>query len=160
MKKALVGVVLDHYACGAHLDDNGYTTNIELEKENFIVAGKVLADVWSKLKLDERSVIAEYGENKQCCWDDADELWVSEHCRILQYMLQIVKFNDINCSGEMQSVWKDVFPKRFLAAQVKMRQAGPQVLLTNNEKASVNFTNFGIRMLLDKIIGIPSMPHD
>ena len=160
LRKALARVVLDHDACGTHLDDNGCKINVELEKENFIVVDKVLADVWSKLELDEKSVIAEYGENEQCYWDDIDELWVSQHCRISQYML--VKCNDIDCCDEMRSVWKDVFPKRFLPAPVKMHctQAGLQVPLTNDVKASDNFPNLGIRVLLYKIIGIPSMPHD
>ena len=77
-------------------------------------------------------------------------------------MLQIVKCNDSDCCGEMRSVWKDVFPKRFLPAPVKMHhtQAGPQVPLPNDEKVSDIFHNFGMRVLLDKIVGIPSMPHD
>ena len=58
--KALAGVVLDHDASGTHLDDSNRTTDVELEKENYRVAGIVLADIWSELELDERSVIAEY----------------------------------------------------------------------------------------------------
>ena len=162
LNKALAGVVLDHDACGTHLDDSGHTIDVELEKENFRVAGKVLADIWSELELDERPVIAEYVENERCYPGDIDELWVSQHCRISQYLLQIVKCNDSDCCGEMQSVWKDVFPKRFLPAPVKMHrtQAGPQVPLPNDEKVSDIFHNLGMRVLLDKIVGIPSMPHD
>ena len=110
---------------------------------------------------NERSVIAEYVENEQCYQDDVDELWVSQHCRISQYM-QIVKCSDSDCCGEMRSVWKDVFPNRFLPAPVKMHgtQAGPQVPLRNKEKASDTFPNLDMRVLLNKIDGIPSMPHD
>ena len=77
-------------------------------------------------------------------------------------MLQIVKCNDSDCCGEMQSVWKDVFPKCFLPAPVKMRhtQAGPQVPLPNDEKASDTFPNLSMRVLLDKIVRISNMPHD
>ena len=163
LSKALAGVVLDHDASGIHLDDSNRTTDVELEKENFRVAGIVLADIRSELELDERSVIAEYVENERCYPDDVDELWVSQHCRISRYMLQIVKCNHRDCCGEMRSVWKDVFPKRFLPAPVKMRrtQAGPQVLLPNDEKASdTTFPNLGMRVLLDKIVRIPSMLHD
>ena len=162
LSKALAGVVLDHDACGIHLDDSGHTIDSELEKENFRVAGKTLADIWSELELDERPVIAEYVENERCYPYDIDELWVSQHCRISQYMLQIVKCNDSDCCGEMQSVWKDVFPKRFLPAPVKMRhtQAGPQVPLPNDEKASDTFPNLSVRVLLDQTVGIPNMPHD
>ena len=144
LSKALAGVVLDHDACGTHLDDSGRTIDVELEKENFRVASKVLADTWSELELDESPVIAEYVEKERCYPDDIDQLWVSQHCRISQYFLQIVKCNDSDCCGEMRSVWKDVFPKRFLPASVKMRhtQAGPQVPPPNDEKASDTFPNW------------------
>ena len=45
LNNVLAGVVLDHNACGTHLDDSGHTIDVELEKENFRVAGKVLADI-------------------------------------------------------------------------------------------------------------------
>ena len=162
LSKALAGVVLDHHACGTHLNDSGRTIDLELEKEDFRVVGKVLADIWSELELSGMSVIAEYVENERCNPDDIDELWVSQHCGVSQYMLQIVKSNHSDCCGEMQSVWKDVFPKRFLPAPVKMRhtQSGSQVPLPNDEKASDTFPNLSMRVLLDKIVGIPSMPHD
>ena len=38
LSKALTGVVLDHDACGTHLDDSGRTIDVELKKENFRVA--------------------------------------------------------------------------------------------------------------------------
>ena len=55
-----------------------------------------------------------------------------------------------------------MFPKRFLPALVKMRrtQAGTQVPLPNDDKASDTFSNLGMRVLLDKIVRIPRMPHD
>lgn len=55
-----------------------------------------------------------------------------------------------------------MFPKRFLPAPVKMRrtQAGPEVPLPSDEKASDFFPNLGTRLLLDKMIGVPNMPHD
>ena len=52
-------------------------------------------------KLDERPVIAEYVENERCYPDDINELWVSQYCRISQYMLQIVKVNDSYCCCEI-----------------------------------------------------------
>ena len=82
LSKALDGVVLDHDACGTHLDDSGCTIDVELEKENVRVAGKVLVDIWSEMELDERPVVAEYVENERCYPNDIDELWVSQHCRI------------------------------------------------------------------------------
>ena len=95
-------------------------------------------------------------ECERCYLDDINEVWISQHCRILQYMLQIVKCNDSDCCGEMWSVWKDDFTKRFLPVKIPHTQAGPQVPSLNDEKASDNFPNLGMRVLLDKIVGIPS----
>ncbi|CAF4378955.1 unnamed protein product, partial [Adineta steineri] len=56
----LSGLILpyDHY--GTHLNDSGKTIDIDLEKENFQLAGEVLAEVWSNTIIDTHAVIAEY----------------------------------------------------------------------------------------------------
>ena len=45
LNNVLAGAVLDHNGCGTHLNDSGHKIDVELEKENFRVAGKVLADI-------------------------------------------------------------------------------------------------------------------
>ena len=54
-----------------------------------------------------------------------------------------MKCNDRDCCGEMQSAWMDVFTEGFLPVPVKMgcTQAGPQVSVPNDEKASDTFCN-------------------
>ena len=42
LSKALAGGILDHEACGSHLDASGKTIDDDLEKKNFNVAGEVL----------------------------------------------------------------------------------------------------------------------
>ena len=162
LSKAVAGVAIDHDACRTHLDDSGHIIDVELEKEKFRVACNVLVDIWSELELGKRQVISEYLENERCYPDNIDELWVSQHCRISQYMIQIVKCNDSDRCVEMRSVWKNVFSKRFLLAPVKMchTQAGPKFPIPNDEKALDTFPNLDMRVPLDKIVRIPSMSHD
>ena len=52
LNKALTEVVLNYSACGTYLDDCGRTIDVELEKENIRVAGKVLEDGanWNSMK--------------------------------------------------------------------------------------------------------------
>lgn len=59
LSRALVGIILpyDHY--GTHLDNQGNTVDIDLEKINFSYAGKALAEVWSETVIDGHVTIAE-----------------------------------------------------------------------------------------------------
>lgn len=41
----LSGIVLPHESYGTHLDGQGRTVDVELEKENFKKAGEVLSEV-------------------------------------------------------------------------------------------------------------------
>ena len=127
--KALAGVVLEHDKCGSHLDSSGTTTDDELEKKNFNNAGNALADIWRKLVLDEKPVFTEYVENQECSPDEYTERWISDHCRVSQYMFVIVKCDVQSCCGDMQTNWKSVFPDRFLPAPIPLRRTahGPVV---------------------------------
>ncbi len=60
MSQDLAGLILPHDHFGTHLNVNGLTEHAELEKENFKLAGDVLAEVWSMNVLDEYPVVAEY----------------------------------------------------------------------------------------------------
>ena len=43
----IVGVVIPHEKFGSHLDSQGNTIDVELEKKNFFYALQVLANIWS-----------------------------------------------------------------------------------------------------------------
>ena len=58
----MAGVFLPHETFGTHLDSQRRTTDVELEKENFKAAGKLLAEIWSELVLDKFPVVSEYVE--------------------------------------------------------------------------------------------------
>ena len=45
--KDLSGVVLPHDHFGTHLNSQGETIDIDLERNNFAHAGKLLAEIWS-----------------------------------------------------------------------------------------------------------------
>ena len=56
----MAGVILPHDTFGTHLDNQGKTIDFDLERENFVAAGKVLANVFSNLKIDGHEVQARY----------------------------------------------------------------------------------------------------
>ena len=72
-------------------DDNHLRYSVDLERKNFKKAGDVLAEIWSKMVLDGHGVTAQYVENESVSVDDIDEHWCASHCRVSQYLLQIVK---------------------------------------------------------------------
>ena len=53
-------LVLPYDSFGNHLDDQRRTVDDELEVKNFEIAGDILAQIWSKLIIDDRPVVAEY----------------------------------------------------------------------------------------------------
>ena len=91
LSKASAGLVIPHDSCGSHLNPSGETIGPEPEKKNFKVAGKILSQIWRELVLDGKLVIVEYVESELLTTDKYDEHWVFKHCRISQYMLQVVK---------------------------------------------------------------------
>lgn len=59
LSRALAGIILpyDHY--GTHLDSQGCTIDIDLERTNFYYAGRALAEVWSNTVIDGHVTVAE-----------------------------------------------------------------------------------------------------
>ena len=60
LSKAISGVLLPRDTCGSHLDSSRRTTEFELEKCNFQVAGEILLEIWGGLMLDDFPVFCEY----------------------------------------------------------------------------------------------------
>lgn len=59
LSKGLVGIILPHDHYGTHLDKNGKTVDINLERQNFSYAGRVVAEIWSELEIDGHLTVAE-----------------------------------------------------------------------------------------------------
>ena len=53
---------------------------------------------------------------------DLNEKWISIHCRISQYLLQIVPCKDSKYCGDFSATWKSVLSSHFLPAPVPVRQ--------------------------------------
>ena len=70
--KELSGATLPHNHFGTHLDYNNKTIDEELELQNFEYAGKILAELWSKLVIDDHPVIAEFVK------DEASEITIAK----------------------------------------------------------------------------------
>ena len=54
----LCGLILPHDTFGNHLDSSGKTTDVRLEKKNFLAAAEVLSEVWSNTVIDKFPVNA------------------------------------------------------------------------------------------------------
>ena len=109
------GVILPHDNCGTHSDHNNKTIDQELELQNFEYASEILAELWSKLVIDDHPVIAEFVK------DEASEItitkseeWKANHVRESQYLLQIVKCTDKACCSPFLSSYLKIMKDRFL----------------------------------------------
>ena len=92
LSKELSGVILPHDHFGTHLDHNNKTIDEELGLQNFKYAGEILAELWSKLVIDDHPVIAEFVRDKASRITIAkSDKWKANHVRESQYLLQIVK---------------------------------------------------------------------
>ena len=165
LSKALSGVLLPHEIFGTHLDSSRRTVDSELERRNFMAAGKILAEIWENVVLDNFPIVAEYQENATNDHFDIDEKWVSVHCRISQYLLQIVRCTEHECCGDFRSTWGTVFPARFLPPPIPVRQiaGGPTVPSTTDVKASDQFANLWKAISINGLIPkskFKEMPYD
>ena len=106
LSRKLIGVVLKHDNFGSHLDSSNQTSDLELEKRNFESAGIVLVYIWSQLVIHDFPVVAEYIVPKDTRLDNEqarvlknDAIWYAHHVLESQYLLQIVKCEDVSCCG-------------------------------------------------------------
>jgi hypothetical protein len=125
LSRQLSGVILPHENFGTHLDGNGKTVDLELEKQNFEYAGETLAKIFSDVVIDNYPVITEYvkPEKDESFQDyhEVDETWKMNHIRSSQYFLQIVKCSNESCCSSPRSSFSDFFPNQFLPAPVSMK---------------------------------------
>lgn len=59
LSRALAGIILPHEHFGTHLDSQGRTINVDLERSNFSHAGRALAEVWTDTVIDGHATVAE-----------------------------------------------------------------------------------------------------
>jgi hypothetical protein len=108
LSRELSGLILEHDHYGSHLDSRNKTVDLELEKLNFQHAGQTLAEIWSGLTFDGFEVYAEYIEPENSALSEAslskiNSKWFSDHVRVSQYLLQIIKCSDLSCCSTPRS---------------------------------------------------------
>ena len=93
-----------------------------------------------------------------------EESWVSKHCRILQYFLQIVKCTGEKCCGPFRTNWLRIFPDRFLPAPVQFRQdGGPTVPPVSQVKAKDHYGGLWQRIAISNLVPMHNhqiLPYD
>lgn len=120
LSRDLSGLILPHNHYGSHLDSNGKTCDVELERANFQKAGEVLAEIWSSTVIDGYDVVASFvscNAGKLDISPPSDE-WASQHVQQSQYCLQIVKCSNESCCGQRRTNYNEIFPARFLPPPV------------------------------------------
>ena len=154
LSKALSGVLLPHETFGSHLDSQRRTADVELEKKNFKAAGNILAEIWSEHVLDKFPVVRENVVGVTMEPVPINEAWVTKHCRILQYFLQIVKRKQWECCGDFRTSWLRLFPERFLPASIPIRPPceGPVVPTIKDTLPTDCFPCLWIRKIADPLV--------
>ena len=101
----MVGLVLPADTFGSHLH-NGETIDEELEKKNFEAAGRVLAEIWDKMEIDGKPLIAEYvpeGVDDETKGFQVSATFKSRHLIQTQYMTIVLKCDDPLCCSPFKT---------------------------------------------------------
>ena len=156
--------MLPHETFGTHLDSSRKTIDTNLENRNFKATVEISAKVWEEIVLDNFLVVADNVENAKDPVD-LNKKWISVHCRISQYLLQIVRCSDSKCCGDFRTTWKSIFSSHFLSAPVPVRQIPeePAVPSVSDVKASDCFVDLWKRIDIQQLIpnsGFSQMPYD
>jgi len=128
LSKELAGVILPYDSFGSHLDNQGRTTDQELELKNFQKAGETLAEIWSDLIIDKHPVTAKFvrpDESEVHGYEmcQKDMTWRRVHVRESQYFTQIVKCFDERCCSSPRSDYFKIMPQRFLPPPLPLLQS-------------------------------------
>lgn len=133
----LAGLIHPYDHFGSHLDDQGKTVDLELEKQNFEHAGKILDEMWSNFVIDKFPVAAIYIQPEENINElqEVDINWYSAHVRESQYLLQIVKCRSPDCCSPFRSGLFKILPQRFLPPPVRVIQTLDDIVVGEKEDA-------------------------
>ena len=162
LSKELSGVVLPADTFGTHLND-GRTVDEHLEEQNFEAAGDVLAEIWSKLVIDDHAVRSEYVKMKPT--NDITQFTVSStyksrHLIQTQYMTVALKCDDAACCTPAKTIIGKFFPDRRVPTLIpfKQTQSGPQALPVTPDvvKEELTFLDVFQRLAMESVL----LPED
>ncbi|CAF4485859.1 unnamed protein product [Rotaria sp. Silwood2] len=166
LSNQLAGLILPHDYYGTHLDDNGNTINTELELQNFKRAGECLAEIWSELTIDSYPVVCRYIEpivEKDSSSLNAKMLdlnWLTVHVRQSQYLLQIIKCNDLNCCPPWRTSYSKVIAQRFLPPPFLFKHSINGICATELNDKYGRFVDLYQRLQLDNLIPAAHIGYD
>ena len=147
LSKELSGLILPHDQFGSHLDNRGQTIDSDLEKKNFAFAGTVLAEIWSKMVVDNFPTVAEYvnpGTSELLEEEllNKDQNWCDVHIRSSQYFAQIVKCADLQCCSKPRSSYFNIVQERFLLPPLPLVQTSEGLRVPERSGDMASHTNF------------------
>ena len=95
LSRDTAGVVLPHKNFGSHLDSQGNTIDVELEKMNFFHASQVIADIWSHTVIDRyKADCTALPVGTEFTPPEVSPSWAARHVQQSRYALQVVKCQD------------------------------------------------------------------
>lgn len=161
LSRYLAGIILPYDTFGSHLNSQGQTINIDLEKMNFQKAGEILGEVWSEAVIDKYPVIAEWRGGLQLpSAEMPSQEWLATHVRSSQYFLQVVKCSNPECCAPMISALKSVLPNGFLPAPLSVTNIdGLKVDESAGTFLSL-FQRLAIRLAPAGCADLDGMPYD
>ena len=152
---SMAGVILPHDTFGTHLDNQGKTVNFELEKDNFAAAGKVLAEVFSNIKIDGHEVQARYvsGPPNIQLMADPGGKYRDRHVLETQYLTAVLSCDDRTCCPPTRNCISSFFPGRRIPALIPIikTEIGPVAmeLTPNINKKKLEFLDVFTRIVLE-----------
>lgn len=178
LSKDLCGIILPHDHYGTHLDKSGKTIDLGLEISNFGKAGDILASIWSQRVIDSFEVQAEYvnppgngadsmtgagsTSGSRTYVTEAEptyltEEWKVRHVRQSNYLLQIVKCNDVACCEPPKTNMNRFLKGQFLPPPVKFLTTSSGIKLAA-ENQGIYF-DLSSRLASDFLVP-PNTPFD
>jgi len=160
----LSGLVLPHDYFGTHLDNSGKTVDEVLEAQNFEKAGQVLGEVWSAMKIDGYPVEARYippGEPDLPA--NQSQTWYKNHVRQSQYLLQIVKCENLECCAIPRSSLRTILPEGFLPPPLMVWQSESGLAAADIASPDGKFLDLFSRLAIrlePKAAGFKAVPYD
>ena len=154
LSRELSGLLLPYDKYGSHLNSQRKTTDLDLEKENFRFAGETLAEIWNKLTIDGHCTISEFVNEEDSDLKEIitkDCAWFQQHVRSSQYLLQVVKCNNLECCIPRSNYFNLL--SQFLPAPIPISQIANKlgVDLKNGKFPDLGITkSLDLKLLIDK----------
>ena len=159
----MAGVILPHDTFGTHLDGQGRTVDIDLEKQNFEAAGQVLAEVFGNITVDGYDVNARYvGEPPVTqLFSDPGGKYRNRHVFESQYFTVVLGCDDTNCYPVKRTCVDSFFPGRRLPALIPIikTEMGPVAMKVSPtmHKMKLEFLDMFGRIIMEKKLIPPGM---